>query len=198
MVIARPLIILLYGAKWATSSSYFQILCLGGVFFTMNSLNVTIIKALGKGKVFFVTQVTKRVLSLALIFFSFILGKKGIIDGVLGLIWAVTISNILCVVINTFVNKKLIHYGILSQLKDVFPYLFISTVLALFCVGIKVVLPLNQFVLLFIQFLVFVLGYIILVKVFKVEGYETYRKVLITNINKFIRRKSRSHEKIAI
>ena len=194
VVIARPLILLLYGSRWEVSSSYFQILCIGGVFFTMNSLNVTIIKALGKGKVYFVTQVSKRVLSILLIFLSLFLGKAGIIDGVLGLIWAVTISNICFVLINTFVNRRLIHYGIFAQMKDIFPYLLITGGLALLCVGIGKIVLINQFIVLFIQVSVFVIGYVLLSRVFNIEGYETYKGVLITNIKRLKGRRSRLSE----
>ncbi len=194
MIIARPLIILLYGSRWEISSVYFQILCLGGVFFTMNSLNITIIKALGKGKIYFFTQLSKRVLSILLIFLSFFLGKAGVIDGVLGLIWAVTISNICFVIINAFVNRQLIHYGIFAQLKDVFPYLLITGILAILCVGINKFLSINQFVVLFIQTCVFVVGYLLISKALRIEGYETYKRALITNINKYKGRKAKMCE----
>lgn len=190
LVISRTLILFLYGSRWEPSSVYFQILCIGGVFFTMNALNVTIIKALGKGKVFFFTQVSKRILSLLLIFISFFMGKAGLIDGVLGLIWAVTVANICFVIINTFVNKRLIQYGMIAQMRDVFPYLLVTAVLALVCFGIDRVLPLHRYAILFIQVAVFTGGYLALTRLFRIEGYDTYMNVLKTYINKFKKRRS--------
>lgn len=182
LVIAHPLITLLYGAKWEISAAYFQILCLGGAFFTMNSLNVTVIKALGKGKVFFVTQLVKRMLAIGLIFASFYLGKMGVVDGVLGLIWAVAVSQFCNVIINTFVNKRLIGYGILAQLKDIYPYFLVALLLSGLCYLIQLILPINQYCVMAIQIVLYVGLFILISKVLHIEGYETYKKVLLSKL----------------
>lgn len=193
LVIARPLVLLLYGAKWGISSVYFQILCISGGLYTMNSLNVTVIKALGKGKVYFFTQLTKRLITIGLIILSFVLGKMGYMDGVLGLIWAITISQFIYVIINTFVNKRLINYGILLQLKDVWPYFFTSILLAGLCYLIKTVMPINQYVVMLIQVVFYVGFYILIANKFNLEGYDTYKNVLFSKIKILI--KNKKHEK---
>ena len=45
VVIARPLVLLLYGAKWEISIPYFQILCICGMVYTLNTLNTNVIKS---------------------------------------------------------------------------------------------------------------------------------------------------------
>lgn len=182
LVIAHPLIMLLYGAKWEVSAMYFQILCIGGVFFTLNSLNVTVIKALGKGKVYFFTQLAKRLLAIVLIFVSFILGKMGVVDGVLGLIWALTISHLLNVVINTFIIKKLTSYGLMEQFKDIFPYFLIAILLAGLCYLIQMLLPFHEYFVMVIQVVMYVSLYILLSKWFNIEGYDTYKNVLLSKL----------------
>ena len=188
LVVAHPLILLLYGSKWEISAGYFQILCLAGAFYTQNTLNVTVIKALGKGKVFLITQVSKRIVAMALIVASFFLGRAGLIEGVYGLIWALTISNIVNVVINTFVNKRLIGYGIKEQMKDVYPYILLSAFLVIICYVIQRLLHVNQLLLMVIQASVFVSLYVFLSSVFHIDGYQTYKNILITRCKALIGR----------
>ena len=68
LVIASPLIELLYGAKWNSSVPYFQLLCLSGLLYTMNSLNGSVVKALGKGKLYFTLNLIQRIVGLLLMF----------------------------------------------------------------------------------------------------------------------------------
>lgn len=190
LVIAHPLILLLYGSKWDISAGYFQVLCIAGAFYTQNTLNVTVIKSLGRGKIFLFTQVLKRVLAVMLIIASFFMGRANLIDGVYGLIWALTISNILNVFINTFVNKRLIGYGIKEQMKDVYPYIVLSALLVLICFLLKHLLPVSQIVVMVIQVIVFVSLYIVLSGLFHIDGYQTYKSILVSRYKAFFGNKS--------
>ncbi|MBO4589986.1 MAG: lipopolysaccharide biosynthesis protein, partial [Bacteroidaceae bacterium] len=105
IVIAKPVITFLYGIKWIESVPYLQILCLAGAIYTMNTINTNVIKSLGKSKVFFIIQLVKRVLGVIFIFVS-------IRWGVIGLMWAITSYSYMSLLINCFVNKKLIDYGL--------------------------------------------------------------------------------------
>ena len=110
MVIALPLITFLYGAKWETSAPYFQILCISGLIYTLNTLNTNVIKALGEGKIYFFIQITKRIIGIILIFI-------GMRYGIYGLLWTVAGVSYINFIINALVNKKLINYGIFKQLR---------------------------------------------------------------------------------
>lgn len=186
MIIAKPLIDMLYGVKWELSAGYFQILCIGGAMYTLNSLNVNVIKALGKGKTFFFTQLIKRVLALVLIVGSFFLGKAGLINGINGLIWAVTISFYTAAIINMFVNRKLIGYGFALQIKDVLTYFLVSGSIAALTFFVCRIIPLHQYIVMFIEIFVFMALYILASIVLKLDGYNTFKDVLYS---KFLHRK---------
>ena len=66
IIIARPLITLLYGAKWEPSIPFFQILCIYSMVYTLNTLNTSVIKSLGRSGVFFIVQTSKRILGIIL------------------------------------------------------------------------------------------------------------------------------------
>lgn len=183
-VIADPLIHLLYGAKWETSIIYFQLLCMGGALYTLNSLNVSVIKALGRSNVFFFTQLVKRSLSLLMIITVAILGKRGLINGVLGLVAVLSASFYLNAIINAIVNKRLINYGIGNQFKDIFQYFLISVIISFITIMVGRVLSFHPYICMFIQFCVFLSLYWLFSVIFHLEGYGVYLEVIKNKIIK--------------
>jgi O-antigen/teichoic acid export membrane protein len=73
---AKPLILTLLGEKWSDAIPIFQILCLGGIFYTLQSLNINTIKIYGrtdyilKGEIFL--KILMVLLSGSALLFGFI------------------------------------------------------------------------------------------------------------------------------
>ena len=177
IVIARPLILLLYGAKWEVSIPYFQILCISSLVFSMNTLNTNVIKALGRGKLYFWVQLVKRLIGLVLI----VLGARA---GMMPLMWALTIIGYTSILINMYVNGRLIGYGIVAQVKDLIGY-FIA---ALACAGavwlLGRVLPWHPYLVMFIQVVVFLVLYLGISRLFRFSSYYTYLDVAKTYLKR--------------
>lgn len=177
IVIAHPLITLLYGARWENAVPYFQILCLSSMVYTMNTLNTNVIKSLGKGKIYFLVQLIKRLIGIGLIIL-------GIHFGIFGLLWAVTSVGYICIIINAIVNKRLINYGIIDQIKDVgFCYL-LSTMLAALLFYLGSFLPINEYLLMSIQIILYLGLYLLFSVVSKMEGYTIYKEILISKLKR--------------
>jgi O-antigen/teichoic acid export membrane protein len=179
IIIAQPLICLLYGSKWEPSAPYFQILCISGLIYTINTLNTNVIKSLGKGKIYFGIQITKRVIGIALI----LLGMR---FGIYGLLWAVAIVSYISFIINSLVNKKLITYGPFKQLRDVSICLLAALVTGALIYGLGLVLPFHPYLIMLIQIILYVTFYLLIAKLLKIDELATYSSIL-TNI---IHRKS--------
>ncbi len=177
MVIAQPLIVFLYGAKWAPAAPFFQILCVSSMIYTLNTLNTNVIKSLGKSAIYFVVQLSKRLLGIGLI-------VAGFQFGIYGLLWAVTSVGYISFIINAIVNGKLICYGILKQMKDV-GLCYIGTAaigLAVYFLG--TLIPLHPYWVMFIQIILFVGMYWLFSVVCKMEGYLTYKEILLSKFKK--------------
>ncbi len=172
IIIAKPLIILLYGMKWTPSVPYFQILCISGLIFTINTLNTTVIKSLGKGKIYFILQITKRLIGIMLIFL-------GISYGIYGLLIAVASAAYIDFIINTLANKKLINYGFFYQIRDLLPTFLISLVVGAITYSINLT-NWNIFVVMSLQICIFAALYLIISKTLKIEGFETYYSILLS------------------
>lgn len=177
IVIAHPLITFLYGARWETSVPFFQILCISSMVYTLNTLNTNVIKSLGKSKIYFFVQLTKRLIGIGLI----ILGVQ---FGIMGLLWGVTSVGYICVIINAIVNKRLINYGIWAQIKDVgFCYLLaVAVAAATYFLG--QLIPLHEYIVMVIQVAIYCLLYWLLSVIFKMEGYQTYRDIILAKIKR--------------
>ena len=176
IVISKPLILMLYGAKWDTSVDYFRVLCLGSMFYSHNSLNTNICKALGKGRVYFWLQLTKRILGIVMIVI-------GVQFGIYGLLWSVALFYYVAFFLNGIVNGRLLNYGILRQLKDIGPTLLLSVFVAFICAAIGPFLSINMYLLMIIQLIVFSGMYIVLSYLLRLEGFEIYRDLILEKIN---------------
>lgn len=181
IVLAKPLVAILYGLKWMESVPYLQILCIAGAIYSMNTINTNVIRSLGKGKIYFIVQLVKRLIGIAFIFIS-------IRWGVLGLMWALTSYSYVALLINSFVNKKLINYGFLTQIKDVGRNFLVSMVAAV-CAYLLILLPINEYVIMVLQILLYGLIFVGISWIFKLEGYVVFSTILRQYISKFTRKK---------
>lgn len=177
MVIAQPLITLLYGEKWMSSAPYFQILCVSSMIYTLNTLNTNVIKSLGKSGIYFIVQFSKRIIGIGLIIW-------GVRFGVEGLLWAVASVGYISFFINAIVNGKLINYGLLHQLKDVgLCYLTAAAVgAAVYFIGTAI--PAHSYIIMAVQIILYTLIYWLLSIVMKFDGYLTYRDIILSKIKK--------------
>lgn len=124
IIIAKPLIILLFTERWIDSVPFFQIFCVWGMLYALNTLNTNIVKSLGMGSLYFTIQVGKRVVGLVIIFF-------GLRFGIMGLMWGVASAAYLSFFVNAFILGKLIGYGIICQIRDVFGSLTCSIIVGI-------------------------------------------------------------------
>lgn len=177
MIIAYPLITLLYGSKWETSVPYFQILCISGLIYSLNTLNTNVIKSLGKGKIYFIIQIAKRSIGIAMIL-------VGMNFGIYGLLWAVASVSYISFIINALVNKKLINYGVFRQLGDVGTCLALAIFSGALTYILGTILPYHVYLTMLIQIIVFVSLYLLTAKLLKMEELATYLGVFSAIIHR--------------
>lgn len=119
MLVAEPLIVILFSDKWLASVPYFQVLCFGGLVYTGNSCNVTVLTALGQGRTLLYLSLFKRGVTLL----SILVGME---FGVIGIVCGWVISVYLWFPVNALCAGRLTGYGVLAQLGDVAPAYIVS------------------------------------------------------------------------
>ncbi len=172
IVIAHPLFILLYTSKWEPAVPYFRILCLGSMLYTLNTVNTNVIKSLGKGNIYFILQFSKRLVGVVCILLS-------VRFGIEAMLWTIMALQYVFFLVNSAVNGKLIGYGFWKQIKDVIGSYLLTAVAGIVAYFALHATPLNENLIMIIQIIIFSLIYIGASAWFKMEGYLTYKEILI-------------------
>lgn len=178
IVIAHPIITLLYTYKWEASVPYFQILCILGAVYTLNTLNTNIIKSLGKGMIYFLLQLFKRLLGIGMVI-------AGVQFGIMGMMYAVAIFGYICYIINAVVVGRLLHYGLFAQLRDWGGTFLLTLVTAAVALACGYFIHINEYLMMCLQVVVFCLSYWGLSVLCQPEGYAIYREIIIQKWNQF-------------
>lgn len=172
IVIAPPLIRLLYGPNWEEAILYFQLLNIVGLFYTITTMNNSIIKSLGKSKIFLYIKIIQRVVGLFLIF-------MGASHSIIGLLLGVISSVLFNYIITASVNNRLLGYGICEQVTDVGVSLILASFLGIATYFISSLCPVcNQYIVMLIQILFYTLGYLLISKVGKVRGFVIFEEIV--------------------
>jgi len=124
MVTADKLVPVLFGEQWFPAISLLQVLCLAGLFWPLHVINLNVLKAQGYTHLFFRLEVIKKLLGTIFLL-------VGIMSyGVIGLAWSQVLFGLVAFFINAFYTGRYLNYGPLKQIKDFFPILIISSVVA--------------------------------------------------------------------
>ena len=136
LLCARPLFVLLYSDRWVGCVPYFQVLCIAGLAYSLQSVNYQSISAIGKSRVLFVWTFVKRVVGILLVVSGLLIfGMKGLLVGMVLNTWFSYFVNIAMV-------SKHVGYKWWRQLMDITPVAVTSVVIALLCYGMGKLWPL--------------------------------------------------------
>jgi O-antigen/teichoic acid export membrane protein len=123
-VLAKPLVLLIYGTRWLPAAPVLGVLAIAGTLWPLHVLNLEAIKALGRSDLFFRLAVIKIALATTLV----VVGSPW---GPIGIAWAVVVASAINAGINTFYSWKLLDYGPLAQAIEQIPTFALSALAAL-------------------------------------------------------------------
>lgn len=110
--VSHPLIHVLIGDKWDMAASFLPLICISFTFYPLHSINMNMLKVLGRSDLILKYDILKRLI--------------GVIPIVLGIFWgiypmlvALIITNVLSFFINSWYTGKQLGYTSWMQLKDV-------------------------------------------------------------------------------
>lgn len=175
IVIAEPLILLLYGERWAESIPYFQILCVSRLIGVVVPINMNVIGAIGKGKLYFITQLIKCGFAILIITFS-------IQHGIYALMIALAVIPIFEFLVCSIISNKLIQYGFFEQVVDMLPTFGVSLLVAGISYGLKYIIPWHPYFLMVLQVLLYCILYLGITKLLKFEAFGIYYDVMLNRL----------------
>ena len=123
-LVARPLIELVYGARWSPAAPILSILSLSAALWPIHVLNLAAIGAQGRSNLLLRVEVIKQVIGILLI-------ASASPWGPLAIAWAVLFSSLFGVGMNAYYSKRLLDYGPFAQLLDQSATFALSLVAAL-------------------------------------------------------------------
>ena len=172
LLCAKPIFVLLYSDRWVASVPYFQVLCIVGLAFCLQSVNNQSIAAVGKSKAMFVWTVVKRVIGIGGIVGGLtVFGMKGLLAGVVFGTWFAYLVNI-CLV------SKYVGYRWTDQLLNILPVAVASVLSALIAYGVGESLNLPMYPDGIVKLLVYVMVYVGWSVLFKPEAYEYFISII--------------------
>lgn len=118
ILIADPLIFLLYGEKWMPCVPYYKILCVGGLFVCLQNVNFYAVAAIGKSKSLFYWSFYKWGILIA----ALLIGMN---FGMTGLLWGMVLSSINIYIVNASLVSKHIGVSLIKQFSLIFPILIL-------------------------------------------------------------------------
>lgn len=169
ILIGDSLIVWLYSDKWIACVPYFRILCVAGMAVCLQGINYYAIAAIGKSRKLFRWTIIKRLTGL----FCVILGFY--IYDIEGLLWGVVLGAWTIYAMNARLVVKFLGYKYWKQFKDLYPILLLSLLS-----GIMVYLMnLYVFTNTILQIISFILIYLILSILFKIEAFMLFKSFVI-------------------
>ena len=166
VVLANPVYHFLYGDKWMGAAPYFQILCICGILYPINSYNINILEVKGRSDLHLRLEIIRRVIGVAAAFI-------GLQFGIYGLLWSTAITQVIFLFINSHYSGRFIDYPLGQQLGELFPFALMSAVSGgvLWALDIYALSSLADFWRLSIGSAVLELTYLLLVYLFAREDF---------------------------
>lgn len=177
ILVAEPLILLLYGEQWVNSVPYFQILCVAGIAICLQGILYYAVASKGKSKDLFVWTIIKRSVGLL----AMVIGMS--LWNVKGLLWGMVFGSWFIMLANSYLVSKHIGYSFLLQIKDLLPLFFVSLISFILTYLLSLLLVWTIYVKAVIVLFIYLVIYFGLSYFFKINALDfcleiikTYRK----------------------
>jgi O-antigen/teichoic acid export membrane protein len=159
--IAEPFVRLTLTDKWLPAVPLIQWLCVARVFTPLSALNMNILNVKGRSDLFLFIDLIKLPLTIVALIITY---KHGILALVIGQ----SITIFLSYIINTYYSEKLIGYGLLKQIKDMFPRILATMIMSCVLI-IFIFFNLNDFVRIILSITVGLITYLGVSYLFKLD-----------------------------
>lgn len=121
-IIAEPLFIFVFTEKWLPAVPIFQFLCFVGILSPLNIYNLSILKVKGRSDLYLITEIINK--SYIVIFAIFLISF-----GLEALLYFQIVSTFISFLINSYISGKLISFGPIEQIKNIFPIFVVGLIM---------------------------------------------------------------------
>lgn len=175
---AEPIIIVLLTDKWLPAVPFMRIIGLGSASIAMVTANLTAIKSIGRSDVYMKLELVRRTVMLAVLAVSVFAFKS-----VKAIAWGYAISSWIDVVVISVPVKRLIGYGLIEQLSDVWKIILASVLMAGAVLAVGLIAA-PEWLLLIVQILVGIIVYCLMCMLLKIEAFGQLVNIIKGKIKK--------------
>ena len=156
IVAARPLIVFLYGEKWLHCVPYFQLLCIGGCFVSLQDVNINLVAAKGKSKVLFFCNLCK------IVVFCFLMIGGAKIGGIYGLLISMIIYAFIAFLVFAVLSSHYLSSRLWDQMWGVVQCLLLAIIpfLITYLINVRLLFNAHNLFIIIIDTLVFCSAYL--------------------------------------
>lgn len=164
LAFAAPQIVgILLTSKWMECVPYLRIFCISYMFYPIHTSNLNAIKALGRSDLFLKLEIIKKCVGAVTIVIA-------VFYGPLVMAYSMLVTTFISQLVNSWPNKKLMNYGYLEQIRDIFPGVLLAVFMG--CCTIPVTwMGFGSLVTLILQILVGIVVYVGGSFLFKMESF---------------------------
>jgi len=172
LVVSKSMVLVLIGEKWLPVVPFLQLLCLSGMFYPLQSLNLNILNIKGRSDLYLKLEIIKKTMAVPVIIFGILYGIEIMIIGMI-------ISSFISYYINSYWSGKMINYSFKEQIKDLAPIFIIAVLINTLLYIISLYLSFNAFYILIIQIGLAALMTITTYEIIKHESYMFIKNEII-------------------
>lgn len=177
---AEPLVRLILTEKWLPCVLFLRVFCLGYVCWPIITANLNAAKAVGRSDLYLKCQLLNEGVCILLLLATFRVSVEAIAYGML-------ITNIVTQILDAQLNKKLIGYGYLEQMRDILPTLLLAAGAGL-CMYLIIFLHLPDLLTVIIQVVVGLGIYLTGSAILELDTFEYFKDVLAPSIRQKLKR----------
>jgi O-antigen/teichoic acid export membrane protein len=164
--VAENLVLVLFGEQWAESIPFMQIISIAEAHIAITSANLITIKATGRSDIYMKLEIVRRISMIGILLISILC-----FNSVKAIAIGYAISAWIDVIIVTVPMKKIVGYGLLSQLKDVWKIAFAAVLMGALVMFLGKILIIPMILKLITQVIFGGIIYFLLCLVLRIESF---------------------------
>lgn len=178
---SKNVILVLIGEKWLEAARYLQIICFYGMLFPLQSINLDLLKVVGRSDIHLYLEIIKKIIGIGPLLL-------GIYIGIEWMLWGSLIYNIINFFLNSYYVGREVGYTTRMQMKDLFGIFALGLTMFFIVLFLNNITP-KPLLSIFVQILVGGLFVIGVSKIFKFDSYLQIEEIVKTYSKRFMHRK---------
>lgn len=178
VVIARPLINIIWTTKWSGTIVLFQIFCVGMIFGPISQLNFSLLQLLNRTDLTLKLEFIKKPVLLIILLVSIPFGVKGVVIGA-------SAYNIYGSLVNMSPTRKLLDYSYRNQLIDILKYVVVAVITCIIA-SLASWFIVNDFLSLAVGLISYTIIYWLFCVILKLPAYNAALGLLPEKIRRYV------------